>query len=721
MQKRTGQHAGINSHNQQAFAGAIRRNKRPLSMLASLSLLGCHLALAEEDNTSEQESYELPMLTVTSRYETESAHDLPFGISILNADDLEQRGIFTLEAALRDIPGVDVNSSGAPTILNTRIRGVGSLYIANRDDTSVGLAIDGVPTSTENFSLGTLDVERFEVLKGPQSSIFGRNSEAGAINITTNKPTPYFEAGLRARYGEDQQHLLEGVVSGPISDQFSARLAVRRSGSEHWIDNLQNGEPVTEPKQLALRGSLLWQAEDTSASLVLEQQQRDDDVAIQLLSPYGKQPVYDITPGTFNDNSKDLQRYSLQLEHEFEHSTLTSVTAFTQYDLDHRAATDRVLTNVFFGFPGEVLNDSKVDETVLSQDIRWASLPSDRVFWLLGLNFWDSDRDSDTLDRFNGASYQRQFTTKSYSAYGEITYPISDLVNITTGLRHTWDKKTYNARYLAKGVAVDDTRNVTDNYTTGRIGLSYALNDTTNLYVTGSRGYKSGGINEFSTNVADSKPFNAAKVNTVEVGFKILSNDEHFYLNGAIFYNKVKDDHLLGFDATTFASNILNADTQSKGAELEAQWRFDNGFTLTGGITYLDAEITSNVTGVYGGPVSAGNQSPDVPTWSSHLNIDYQRQIGSILGMSAPVLNANLNYRHVGKRAADVQNNFDLDSYAKVDMKVGLSGDNLDVYLWGNNLLDEEYELYGFGFGGGIETGAPARGRAVGLGIGYQY
>ncbi len=690
------------------------RHAAAVSISISLSLV-CSIA----SGPAYADDGQIDNIVVTARHGDENAQDVPFGLSVIDGKSLEIRRQFNLEDALRSVPGLDINSSGAPTLSSIRIRGVGSLYLASRDDTSVSLSINGVPTSTENISLATLDVERIEVLKGPQSSVFGRNSEAGAINITTRRPTGDFEASVRGEYGQENQHLVEAVINGPLAKNLNARFAIRYSGSDHWIDNVQTGDPITTPTDLALRGSLLWEQGSTSVYLTAEYQDTEDQVAIQLLRPFGDDPFFDVDPGRFENNEKTLDRYTATISHDFTGSRLTSITAYTTYDLFNEVSFDRRLNQALFSFSGETIQEQSADERVITQDLRWTSLPDSSIFWVTGFSFRDSDRNSDTVDIGRPTSGQRGLGTTSYGIYGEVTYPVTDSLKLTGGVRASRDKKTYDARYFFGSLVTPDSRELEDTYATGRAAISYAVTPETNIYVLGARGYKTGGFNEFATSTTDSEPFIAARVNTVEAGFKSVFSQARLNLNGAVFYNDVKDDHLIGFDPISFASNILNADTESFGAELEGSWNLGQGLILSGAATYIDAEIKSDVTGVFGGDVSAGNRAPDVPHWSGSVSLSWEHDLPGFLNLPSPAVNAHISYRYQGERAADVQNSFDLNRYSKLDLRAGISTENAELYFWGDNLLDDQYDLYGFGFGfPGAETGAPARGRTIGFGVG---
>lgn len=663
---------------------------------------------------------ELKSVTVTARQGEERAVDVPFGLSVIGGDELESRRLQTVEDTLRSTTGVELNSWGDPNSANVLIRGVGSLYQVSTDDGSVALNVDGVPMSMRNVSLGTLDAERVEILKGPQGTLFGGNSQAGAVNVTTRKPTRYLEGYVRGEYGEENQHMEEAVVSGPLSERLSGRFALRNKGSELWVENAQDGKPLTKPTDLAFRVSLLWDiGTHTTALFKAEHEENKHSPSMTVLRPYDDPAKLDFTPGTFDENNKDVELYSVEINHDLNSSRFTSITAFSSTDFVGVKGFDRQLMQALYGYPVEYLGRDSSEERRFSQELRLSSLTAVPVFWVTGLYLSSAEHSFDTY--YSSSNRQdRDYETDSYAVYGEATYPLIDKWKLTGGLRHSWDRKSYDGTYFTTGT-VQDSRELDDDYTTGRVALSYALAPSTNIYSAFSLGYQSGGFGDYTTQVADSEPYKSARSNALEIGFKTEFSDRSLVLNGALFATQVRDAHLLGFNYTTLSTSTVNADTESKGAELEGTWRIGDGLELSGGLSYTDAKITSDAVGVYGGDVRSGSRVPDVPYWGGNMALTYRKAIPEIVGLSTPVLNTRLSYQYVGTRAADAQNHFDLDAYRKVDLRIGVVSGNAEVYLYGNNLLDERYDLYGYYFTPSVTAGAPAQGRILGLGAAYYF
>ncbi|WP_425251575.1 TonB-dependent receptor [Janthinobacterium sp. NFX145] len=695
---------------------------RRLAWLTAAALASCPAAHASDaPPAADSGTLSLPSVSVTARRSNELAKDLPFSVSVIGGDTVEQRRLLNLDDALRTLPGVDINSWGGFNDANVRIRGVGSLYQVSAEDSSVVMSVDGVPLSSRGASLATMDIERIEVLKGPQGTLFGRNSEAGAINITTRRPGRTPEGLLRGEMGQDGQYLTEAAVGGPLSASVSARVALRGAGADSQVINVQDGRPVLKARDAGARLSVLWQpASATSLLLVAERQRQRGKVGMMLLRPYAEPPTIDLAPGGFYAHNT-VTRHSVEINHDLAASRLTSLTSYVRSDMDQRSGADLRMAREVYGLPMEYFKTDRASDDLIQQDLRWSSLPGARVFWVAGANLLKSLRGADMHDEVSGSLALRRFDTRANAVYGEATYPLAAALKLTAGLRHAYERKSYAATFSGAGPAGSDARSLRDSYSTGRVALSWAATPSTNLYAVAARGYKSGGFNDSSSNVADGTPYKAASAHTLELGFKMEDAARRLALNGAIFSNQVRDDHMMGYDYATFATTALNTDTRSRGAELEGVWRIARAWTVTGGVNFTDGEITRGVAGVSGGDVSAGNRLPDIARWSGALSLAHRLPLASFWGLAAPSVRTLLSYRYTGRRANDPQNHFELGSYQKLDLRVSLAAGNGEVYVWADNLLDRRHELYGYYFTPTASAGMPARGRSIGAGASWHF
>lgn len=643
----------------------------------------------------------------------------------LDARQVESRRLLSFEDVLRSTPGVSVNSSGGTNVSTIYVRGVGSLYPMSLDDSPVGVAIDGNPVSARNMSLATLDVDNIDILKGPQSTRYAGLNAAGLVDVTTRQPTRETEGYIRAEYGQERQRLLEGAIGGPISEDLSGRFALRYSGSDHWVTNLQNGEPLTEPHDLAYRGSLLWDIDDrTSALFSLEKREMKGLPNLLVLRPYGDEPGLDITPGTYDDVKKSVDRYAVRVQHDFNTTRLTSRTAFTKSASTDVAAYDGNLNQAMYGYPSEYWIVDEARERVFNQSVELSSLPDDPISWLLGAAVERGDRSYDTPRNAYGSAEPkyRQFDTTRYGIFGEITYPVQEDLKLTAGLRQSWQRTSYDGEYHSGGSISSDSRGLSESFTTGRLGITYSITPQTDLHATLSRGYTPGGFNIYATQPADSEPYRGATTDMFEIGFRSELDGGRFAVSGSAYVNRVKDNHLLSYDSMTYVVSALNADTRSMGAELQGTWRSDHGLEVTAGLSYVDAEIRSNVYGVGDGDVLAGNNVPDVSPWSASLAVSHRQELSGFLGLSEPVLTTGLSYRYVGERPADPQNHFDLKAYHKLDLRVGLSQGATEFYVRADNVLDQKYDLYGYyAPASDVSYGGMARGRTFLAGLTHRF
>lgn len=663
----------------------------------------------------------LPAVVVTARRASERALDVPFSVSSTQGTELERRRLGTLEEALRDSVGVEVNSWGGYGDTNVRMRGVGSLYQVSSEDSSVVVSVDGTPTSSWNASLSTLDLERVEVLKGPQGTLFGRNSEAGAINIITRKPTREADGYLRAEVGQEGQRLIEGALGGALGTKWSGRLALRHRQSDDTVVNTQTNEPVMKARELGLRGSLLWQPRATTSVLIsAEHQKQKDRIGMMLLRPYAEPPSVDFTPNAVGaDVSND--RLSVEVNQDFEGMRLTSHSSLQRRQEDQTSGADRVVAALVYGMSSEYLYQYQREHRAWNQDLRLSSRPGATTFWVAGLNLYGSSRDMDSLVP-GMASVLRDFDTHSEAVYGEATLPATAALKITGGLRWTQESKDYAAQFLTTGApTTEDQRSLSDRYATGRLAASYALAAQTNLYAVLAHGHKAKGFQDSTTQVADGEPFKAARVNSVEAGLKHESADRRLSFTVAAFQNRVRDDHMLGYDYQTLSTKAVNANTRSRGLETEGSWRALPGLTLKGGVVYTDAVITQAVSGVSGGDVAAGNRVPDVSRWSGKLSAQWSQALPGFLGLDSPRLDALLAYRVMSARANDPQNHLFLPRFQKFDARLALSSGAAEFYVWADNLQDKRYDQYVYYFMPGVTVGSPTRGRTLGLGMNWQF
>lgn len=693
---------------------AMARAQAPAADAAATA----HTTATAPDN---DDARALPAVTVTARGTREQAKDVPFTVNRIDGTQLERHRLPNLEETLRRTPGVIVENMEGDVSANIRIRGVGSLYQSGPDSGFVGLTVDGVSLPGRDMSIGTLDLERIEVLKGPQGTLSGRTSEAGTVNIVSRRPTREREGYVRAEIGQEGQQLQEAAIGGPLGERLSGRVAIRHSGQDWWVDNLYTGKPEVEPRELAFRGSLLWQPSDGSSALLIAERQKSRHKPVPVvLMPYRQHRSLDVTPGQMDRNDRTHERFSLELNHDLANSRLTAISSLVRVDMHTVSLYDRNWYRAVMGMDMEsALVVGVNDEKTFSQELRWQSRPDAPLFWTTGLYYAkvESHPYIEPGPLYEGAYNDLEHENRAL--FGEVTYPFAERWKLTGGLRHSWDDK--RVRYHA----VDQRAALKDDYTTGRAALTYALAPHTNVYGMLSRGYTSGGFKYYTTGYTggryDTDPTRPSATWSGELGFKTEDAERGIVLNGALFYGKTRDNHLWGTDLETSGVLIFNADTRNLGAELEGSWRVHPRLTLSGSLTYTRAEVVHAVTGVSGGDVAAGSAMKEVPRWSGSVSAEYRQPLTGLAWLPDAQLSVAGTYSYIGSRPADPQNQFDLKAYGKLDLRAGLQRGDLEVYVWADNLLDAEYDLYGYQYTPELRVGSPGRGRTLGAGVSWYF
>lgn len=699
-------------------------------------------AFADEAVTqSATELFDLGTLILNVRKVEEDAQQAPVSVTTITQRGLEEQRVREVRDVAAITPGLQLPDQGSRGLSTANIRGVGSFFPLAVDDTSVPFFVDGIPMIPRTVDRDYFDLEQIDVLRGPQSTLYGRNAQAGAIVITTAAPSEVPEYSLNLEIAEDETYRVRAIASGPLSD----RLAYRFSSQYETMDGdiLLLGVPgrLGDTEIYQINGKLVWDAtEDTVVTATVRYDNYDElgSRGAFLPDPGFPRAQADIKPV----RQIETLGFGTTVEHQLENFRFTSVTGYQDYDgLFIRDDTDRLVAAALFGtpFPFTAFLDDPtsdfriIDETgeQITQEFRLDGDIGEEGSWVAGVSYYGIESDVDLTfnsTNFINGVFNTVSQTDSYSVFGEATVPINDRTRIIGGLRYTYEDKKYDVVFNdlsggLLGVSAQESRSQDFDFLTGRFGISYDISDTTSGFATISRGVKSGGfeLGDFDIRFpgGTTSEFDSAETMTYEMGVRGSTADGLTSFAASIFYNDTKNDNiqqfaLVGLNGIT--SQIRDIDTESYGLEIQARHDITSRWMVEGTVALLEAKAVSFTPGTIASPaIPVGNALPYAPDTSFSLATQYTAPM-PFLGRQGD-FSARLEFSYVGERAANIENSLFLSSHGVFNARVGWQSDNLEIYAFAENLFDENYQETGFLLSPALVGVVPGRPRKVGLGV----
>jgi iron complex outermembrane receptor protein len=673
-------------------------------------------AVATDPSTDLPEEEAL-QIVVTAQRREEDIQNVPISITVLTADQIEDADIVTLEGIAENAPNFSVfSASGSRSFNNYSIRGLSNFNFASRD--AVGFYVDDVPYDFGGFiTQDFIDLERVEVLRGPQNTLYGRSSQAGVVNIITRRPTDEFEFSGTVGYGAYNDLDLRASTSGPIvEDQLFFRLAGSYGRRDGYFENTLLGNRLDDQSGGNVRGQLLWTPSDNWEILLNASVDvyRDGGIPLVLVNPNPFQVERDV-PGF---NNLDTNAQSLRIAYNDPNFRATSITSrrFSrrdeETDLDFSALRTGRLTNIF-------------DSTVITQELRFQS-PEDAQQWQWIVGGYYESRSFNTANdgfRFDqdaplvfgdfglpGSSLLRSadIDESLWAGFGQISYQPIEALTLTAGLRY----ESINSRLnrfeqvltLPDGSAspILEFNNVEQrgDILLPRLAIDYRFNPNLMVYGSIARGYRPGGVNYAPDNEA-SLTFEAERSWNYEVGVKSSWLDNQLGFNLAVFHNPVSNYQVINFDPLTgIPLAISNADAELTGFEAELRATPIRGLDLIAGLGFVNTRFT-NYQDAASGAVFDGNRLPFAPDWTYNLALQYRHPVGVF---------ARAELVGLGQTFFDEANILEQPSYAIVNARLGYEFDNYGIYAFGNNIFNRQYLTAAFGLVGSElgQYGSPA-------------
>ena len=747
------------------FASSSRRYRRFLMVGvvgAAFSALAPTLALAAEANSN---SSTLEEIVVTARKRSESMQDVPLSVSAFSGDSLVKAGYSDLSNIARVAPGLyfEAPDRSRPLIY---VRGIGTRSYDGGSDPSVGVFIDGVYQGRFGGLMVDLnDLAQVEVLKGPQGTLYGRNTIGGAISMVTRDPTNQMQAHLEAGLGAsaisgDSLYSVTGSISGPIvPDKLLGLLSVAhnvRDGyqptrSQAGIDTgVRGGSEDTS----SIRGRLNWLVSDAfTVKIAADYTHMDGPPLILVSDPLGKNlgpgaltPGFTVPKATddpyhpYSDTSgvflkKEMSGGSVTADWDLRNVKLTSITAARKLKIDE--VNDIDATSLPF-YTNPVTDDAEQ----ISQEFR-ANYSGSKANWVAGAYFGREIDDRNDSLIFGPASFLRlisggpttwQFHVKAKSQssalFGQFTWNFDDKLSATVGARYSEDSKDvlYDSRNSAPfklGVApfVQPVSRSWDSFDP-MVSVSYKIAPDIMAYASWTSGYKVGAFQFFVTSALTADQVAAPeKAQNFEAGIKSTLFDRRLRLNAAIFHTDYEDLQLLRLvPAPPPVQSLIvignAANSKIDGVEVEGQALLNDQVSLDFSYAYLNARFDKYI--FRPGQDFSGNRMPRAPENTFSVAVNYDKDIG--LGR----LNARLAYAWRSEIFFESDNNtIDINSsegsLGLVDGSASYKFKTWTVGVWGRNLTDERYRRQALNSTGSAQRNIWSEPRTFGLKVGYDF
>lgn len=684
----------------------------------------------------------IDLIIVTSQKREQTLLDVPVSVTALSGDALRRSAITDITEIVNLVPGFDFTRTQETRNAGFRVRGVGTQTFNEGVIGSVGTVVDGVTLGRQAQGLNNLiDIERVEVLRGPQGTLFGASTTAGLVNIVTKAPTDEFEGMVDLEYGSFNTYKVRGSMSGPIAgDAVTGRLTGYVTGSDgHGGENVLTGEDINGRDEFGFRGKLNIEASDTVNLLFIADVSSIDSECCEptLRSGTSTFGFFEdgfanegnrdtITDGQQMSETQDTWGLSLTADIEIGSHTLTSVSSYRDWELSAGLDIDSIPSN-FLNFAG---TDNATEE--VQQELRITS-PDDQDFRYIGGIYYfkqDLERFSEFTGAFLGAlggaelteTQDITYSLETLAFFGQANYDLTEKWEVYGGLRYT-DMSMEVDHLSPAGTGFVAPLNIvlvpkdyeidhSDAGWSGTLGAKYKISDDATFFASYTRGYKGIALNieggPLTQAEIDADPdalrVDAETVDSYEVGFKSYFNDRRVNINGSIFYSAFDNFHSNSFDPETNSNILSNAGgLTTQGAELEVFARLTNNFDISAAVAYIDATFDDfQGAPCYSGQTVAegcvdgfqdlsGKQLNNSPEWflsgsvqytSQFLNTDWESFVRGEISYRTEV------FTNVNQDPLAVQ-----DGYALLNASVGLTSPDAKyrLSLFGKNLTDENY------------------------------
>ncbi|NMP30097.1 TonB-dependent receptor plug domain-containing protein [Thalassotalea sp. M1531] len=745
------------------------------ALLSSVFAIPTAFAAENDDAAKDENSAsEIEHIEVTSRLRKESIDKIPVSVISFNLEDMEKAGMEDINDIASNAIGFSMEKTFGRQADIPVMRGVS--WIPGFGTQKASYFIDGVYFSGSIQSLPLDLIERVEIIKGPQSALYGRSTFSGAINLITRKPGDKASGYVTATYGKNGNQQLAGGISSKITDT----LSFRASGSldqydGDWKNEKEGGPSLGGEKTKSAMLGLYYNSERTDVALNFIYNENDDEHSVFMFQDPSYNNCYldtrayycgeaktdlPINIGGILDNSdyglrSEREHISLKIDHSFDFGDLSWSTAINTYDTEN--GVDQTYTGYeqafsfgfFFGGPyfgsaagWHTLGEGQSDE--ISHEVRFSSTAfDDRLYWMVGAYYWEWEDDPEDADAFVAKN-------SNQALMASVSYDITDDFNISVEARKATDEiETQAYENLIQDPTYADVDNEFDSTTT-RIIAEYNWDEHL-FYLTRSEGNSPGDFNSDSNLPIELIKVEEEEMVMYEFGWKSTLLDGALYLSTAAFFMDWDDQQLTdsyidesaggGDVPISYISN--KGETEVKGVEIQGKWLVNENFDIDFGFSYTNSEFVEAFDGNHCRIISglsssecnqpanlttygdiSGNTPPQVPEKEANLAFNYKGEIDEDTGWFA-----RLSASYDSSRYAHIHNFIETGSRTKVDLRAGINHGGVTLTAWAKNLTDDETPTYifryidaqSFAFSSRAFPIAPSRGREFGVTMKYSF
>ena len=701
-------------------------------MILAIGILLTSTIVYSQTNIDTTKTKQIEEVIVTANKREESIIKVNTSVTSLSSKKLEDTRTWGLSGLTALVPNYNYQELGVSFQQIQSIRGI-QVFSENPAVSTYIDDVNNIDILANGFAF--TDIERIEILRGPQGTLYGRNAMGGVVNIITKKPTNQTNGFAETSFGNlGLQRYSTGIKTPIIKDKLyfglnglyqtqDGFLKNNISGTSATDTNL-NGKSVGGEKNLYGNMFLKWLVNNRfHLTLNLKGQQDKSNNSGFMVSQFSDTYAF-ANPDVINlsriqSHERNILNTSLVAKYNADKFTITSISAlqtisFGFKDLDFPG----IYHSYYDGKIGELLPPQKV----WSQELRINSHSDSKFQYTAGVYAFTqkgyepttntayelSDAEAAAFSLPSGTYLinRNRSNNSGIAGFGEMSYQLTNKLKATVGLRYDYEKReaTFNGfgdAMLFNGVVTDINPNITadGNYSaiSPKFSVNYSVNELSNIYATYTRGFRAGGINASSLPVGVRQTFDPEYSNNYEIGYKSYLLNKKLSVGASAFLIQWKDLQFYNLVAPfTYArENVGNA--QSAGIEIEVSALPVKGLQLDGSFGFnpteykgFDLKRVNFGTGVESTTAIGGNKLSNAPTHTLFLGAQYEYSINQKL---KAIVRGEI--RNLGKQYTDIQNKIEQPSYTLLNSRIGLTYGKYSLFIWGQNLTNERYLAYG--------------------------